>query len=691
MSEQKVLFEIVLENGDFKVKAKEASDGLENIGNKATKSEGAFSKLKSSWIATTAAAVGVIYAFTKVGQALGECIEYASKLQETQNKFDVVFKKSKDQANAFAKTLVESYGLAKEEAMSFLAGTGDILTGLGMQSDKALELSNSVAQLGIDLASFSNVEGGSERAIAALTSALTGEREALKAYGIVVSEEMIKEKLVAENKSKLTGLALNQAKAEATLAIAYSQSANSVGDMARSFDSYANIQRRIDSRIVDMEAGIGQGLIPSMSNLGLAFLSASKDGGIFTRALGGITKYIAGVINGLAVLTVRLNAWGAASRTEEAQDTFKAEMANYKMRLKAQQDLRFGQLSFNEAVKAGIPEAVRVADETEKARLRAIAKAKTAVEAGQAEKDALNDVMKIQKRIEDEQKGIDQAIKDREKEKKKDPTTNSVGGGGGKPKAEKPAEEFDPEKYGLTGASLLSSYNSEISQLYAMDVANQNAAVDNKLRKQLTAIEEVYNAEKAAIENSLLSREEKDAKLKTLDEKRAREEKSATDKAEKEKRKIARESAEMQKKLAIADVLINTPAAALQTFRAIVQPGMPWTVPLAYAAAIGTTALGMAKLKLIKEQPLPSYAVGTWAVPQDQTAQIHKGEMIIPKTFSDSVRKGEATIGGGSTIININVSGSIIDKDGFAQSVNEALMDVQRRTGVNIYSRKSVY
>ena len=37
------------------------------------------------------------------------------------------------------------------------------------------------------------------------------------------------------------------------------------------------------------------------------------------------------------------------------------------------------------------------------------------------------------------------------------------------------------------------------------------------------------------------------------------------------------------------------------------------------------------------------------------------------------------------------VQGGIIDKDGFNKAVSEANRDIQRRTGVEIYGRRSVY
>lgn len=41
-----------------------------------------------------------------------------------------------------------------------------------------------------------------------------------------------------------------------------------------------------------------------------------------------------------------------------------------------------------------------------------------------------------------------------------------------------------------------------------------------------------------------------------------------------------------------------------------------------------------------------SFAVGSPYVPSDMTAQIHQGEIIVPRTFSDGVRSGDLTIGG---------------------------------------------
>lgn len=50
---------------------------------------------------------------------------------------------------------------------------------------------------------------------------------------------------------------------------------------------------------------------------------------------------------------------------------------------------------------------------------------------------------------------------------------------------------------------------------------------------------------------------------------------------------------------------------------------------------------------------IPSFAVGTNNVPHDMTANIHKGEMIIPADEAARLRKGEGGSGGGGVNVNI--------------------------------------
>jgi hypothetical protein len=189
-------------------------------------------------------------------------IKAASDAEETSSKFATVFKDIGDSAQKTARDLALNFGLASTKAKELLGDTGDILTGFGFTQESALDLSEKVNKLAVDLASFTNYSGGAEGASKALTKALIGEREMVKSLGIAILEEDVKKK-VAELRAKgLTFETERQAKAYATLEIALSQSKNAVGDFARTSHSFANQSRIMRSRIIDVAESFGNILLP---------------------------------------------------------------------------------------------------------------------------------------------------------------------------------------------------------------------------------------------------------------------------------------------------------------------------------------------------------------------------------------------------------------------------------------------
>jgi hypothetical protein len=186
----------------------------------------------------------------------------AADAAETTAKFGTIFEPVMNKANSALENLTQNYGLSYDGARTMLSGTGDLLTGLGVSSDAALDLSLKTQQLAVDLASFQNYAGGAAGASDALTKGMLGEREMLKGLGIVITEEMVKEQLLKDGKEKLTGMALYQARAYATLTLATLQSRNAVGDFHRTQESLVNQTRIMQARFTDLKNEIGAALLP---------------------------------------------------------------------------------------------------------------------------------------------------------------------------------------------------------------------------------------------------------------------------------------------------------------------------------------------------------------------------------------------------------------------------------------------
>ena len=250
---------------DFDNKIKRSGESGTRAGNSISRG---FSIAKVGILAAAGAITGIII-------GLNKAVNAASDFTEANNKMLTVFKAVPDEARKARDHLVDAYHMSYREAAQLLGTTGDILTGLGMEQKAALDLSLQVNELAADLASFNNVQGGAEQVAHALTTGLLGEREAMKTYGIVIDETMVKEELRAKGLENLTGLALKAARAEVTMTLALTQSKNALGDVARTQNDYANVQRRITAQTENLAMKLGAVFIP-----------------IWNQVLSGILKFL---------------------------------------------------------------------------------------------------------------------------------------------------------------------------------------------------------------------------------------------------------------------------------------------------------------------------------------------------------------------------------------------------------------
>lgn len=192
----------------------------------------------------------------------GAAVKLASDFEETQSKFDVVFGSLQKQANETAENFAQNFGLSELASKQLLSATGDLLTGFGFSQKAAFDLSSQVNILAADLASFTNLEGGTERASEALTKALLGETESAKSLGIVIRQNTKEFRNSVAAIQKAQGVTVQQAKAIKILEIATTQSKNALGDFARTQGSFANQTRIAKARLEDLAVEMGTILLP---------------------------------------------------------------------------------------------------------------------------------------------------------------------------------------------------------------------------------------------------------------------------------------------------------------------------------------------------------------------------------------------------------------------------------------------
>jgi hypothetical protein len=197
-------------------------------------------------------------AFTALGlKALG----FGSDLEETQGKFDVVFRGMTETAEEWAKNLQDNYAQSEIESKKYLSSLQDLIVPTGIAREEAGRLSNEFVKMASDLGSFNNLP--TQKVIEDIQSALAGGSETLTKYGINVKVAAVKQEALNQGWIKGTEKITQAQRQQAILNIMMREGADAVGDMARTSESYANQLKDTSANVEDTATKIGQSLIPA--------------------------------------------------------------------------------------------------------------------------------------------------------------------------------------------------------------------------------------------------------------------------------------------------------------------------------------------------------------------------------------------------------------------------------------------
>lgn len=246
--------------------AKQAGKEAEVAVDKAAdKAEKAAVKSSRAWdkFGTSLGKVGLAMTATVTAGAIAlgnKFADSASDLNETVSKVNVIFQRQADTVKKWAEDSAENMGLAKAAAMDFAASYAGMFKGANIPLDQVTDMSTRVTQLAGDMASFFNTEVADMANN--LRSALAGEAEPLRRFGVDISEAAVQQKALQMGLSK-TGKDLDsQAKILARYAIIMDKTKDAQTDFARTSDGLANQQRILSAEWTNLQAKIGQYILP---------------------------------------------------------------------------------------------------------------------------------------------------------------------------------------------------------------------------------------------------------------------------------------------------------------------------------------------------------------------------------------------------------------------------------------------
>lgn len=258
---ENVLLEIRGDIRDIKSKFSQIESTVKKTSGKVQKqADSMTSKFKK--MGSMVKAAFVVAGLYKFVRALGSTAKAASDLEEQTAKFGTVFRGSLEEANKSVENLTENFAMSNREAKEFMSGVQDMLVPMGLARDKAAVFSDKIVQLAGDLGSFNNIP--TANAMNKIKSALVGMYRPMREVGVVLSATTVAQRALKDGLAATEEELTAADKALTAYKMMVEMSADAIGDMARTSDSFANTIKRTNAEMEDFKAAVGKYVIPAL-------------------------------------------------------------------------------------------------------------------------------------------------------------------------------------------------------------------------------------------------------------------------------------------------------------------------------------------------------------------------------------------------------------------------------------------
>lgn len=189
--------------------------------------------------------------------------KYASDYEENLNKLDVAFGKNADSVKKWSDSALKSYGLSKVQATEAASAFGALGKGIGLSEKQSAKMSTSLAGLSADLGSYFNTS--TDESAKALEGIFTGESEALKKFGVVMTDTNLQQ-FAADQ-----GLVWKELSQTEKTMLRYNyvmeKTKDAQGDFSRTSNGTANSTKMFQASVQDLATSIGKNLLPIITPL----------------------------------------------------------------------------------------------------------------------------------------------------------------------------------------------------------------------------------------------------------------------------------------------------------------------------------------------------------------------------------------------------------------------------------------
>lgn len=194
-------------------------------------------------------------------------LNLSAQLEATGNKAKTVFGTEFGRFTKWSDKNAAKMGLTTNELVGLGAGFADLLIPMGFTRKRASQLTQTTIGLSGALSQWSGGTRSAAEVSDILAAAMLGETDSLKGLGIGLSAAEIEARLLAKGQSKLTGAALEQAKAQATLDLILAKSTDAQAAYAKGGNRLLTAQARLSAAWKTGREELSKRVAPHAANM----------------------------------------------------------------------------------------------------------------------------------------------------------------------------------------------------------------------------------------------------------------------------------------------------------------------------------------------------------------------------------------------------------------------------------------
>jgi len=185
----------------------------------------------------------------------------ASRAQEIDQKFGVVFGKQKKTTDKWSRDFAGAVGRSEQSVKKWAATLQDTFVPMGFAREQATKMSKALTELAVDVGSFN--DRLDEDVLSNFTSAMVGMHRAVLSYGVVINDTTLRQEALRLGFNKSLKDMTNLEKVQLRYSLLLRSTADAHGDAQRTAHTWANQMKRLRGNITNIAEDVGNVLLPS--------------------------------------------------------------------------------------------------------------------------------------------------------------------------------------------------------------------------------------------------------------------------------------------------------------------------------------------------------------------------------------------------------------------------------------------